>query len=299
MENHCKKILVTGALGLIGNKLANQLSRNFSVTGIDNKFRPNENVEINFSFIETSVNDFVKTSENFYDYIFHFSAINGTKYFYEMPNQLIENNVCSDLKIFNYAKINNSKVVYASTSEIVADTEIIPTAEECNVRINDIHNPRWSYRLGKMLSENYLVNSNLDFLIFRFFNIYGKESKSGHFIFDIVEKIKNKNFTITGSNETRSFCHIDDAVDAMINVFAVANKEVINIGTGEEISIYDAVKIISNYYNLTTEWKVEDGLRGSVKRRSPSINKLLYYYPDYSPVSFKEGIKKVLKNEKL
>lgn len=299
MENHSKKILVTGALGLIGNKLANQLSKIHSVTGIDNNFRPNKNKKIEFNFIETSVENFVKQNQNCYDYIFHMSAINGTKYFYEIPNQLIENNVYSDLEIFNYAKSNNSKIIYASSSEVIADTQNIPTVEEKDIFIKNIHNPRWSYRLGKILSENYLYNSNLDFLIVRFFNVYGEDSKSGHFIFDIVEKIKNKNFVINGSNETRSFCYIDDAVDAVLNIFEKTNKEVINIGNNEEISINDTVKIISEYFNIDIKWKVNKGLDGSVKRRSPCIDMLLKYYPEYSPRTFKEGIKKVLKNENI
>lgn len=297
MGNYSKKILVTGALGLIGNKLANQLSDTYSVTGIDNGFRSNKNSKINFNFIESDIKDFVKQNSNCYDYIFHFSAINGTKYFYEIPNQLIENNVYSDLEIFSYAKSNNSKIIYASTSEVVADTEVIPTPEEQDIFIKNIHNPRWSYRLGKILSENYLYNSNLDFLIIRFFNVYSEDSKSGHFIFDIIEKIKNKNFIINGGNETRSFCYIDDAVDATLNIFKKANKEIVNIGNNEEISIIEAVKIISRHLNLDVDWKINNSMIGSVQRRSPCIKKLLKYYPSYSPKTFNQGIKKVIKNE--
>ena len=297
MENHRKKILVTGALGLLGNLLANQLSRNYDVTGIDNDFRPNKEKQVDFTLIRTNVKDFVKNNENCYDYIFHFSAINGTKYFYEIPNQLVENNTYSDIEIFNYAKLNNSKVIYASTSEVVSDTEIIPTPEEKNATINDIHNPRWSYRLSKILSENYLYNSNLDFLIIRFFNIYSENSKSGHFIFDIVEKIKNKNFIVSGSNETRSFCYANDAIDAVLNIFNKVNNEIVNVGNDEEILIMDAVKIISSYYNVNDNWQFKESLPGSTLRRLPCINKLRKYYPAFSPVLFSEGIKKVLDYE--
>lgn len=297
MENHRKKILVTGALGLLGNLLANQLSGDYDVTGIDNDFRPNKEKQVNFTLVQTSVKEFVESNQNCYDYIFHFSAINGTKYFYEMPNQLIENNTCSDIEIFNYAKSNNSKVIYASTSEVVSDTETIPTPEEKDVMINNIHNPRWSYRLSKILSENYLYNSDLNFLIVRFFNIYSENSKSGHFIFDIVEKIKNKNFTVTGSNETRSFCYVDDAIDAVLNIFEKADNEIVNVGNDEEILIMDAVNIISSYYDKTENWNFEESRAGSTLRRSPCINKLREYYPTFSPITFNEGIKKVLDHE--
>lgn len=297
MENNRKKILITGAAGLIGNCLANALADEYEVVGIDNNFRPNSNVNSKkFLLIDSDIKSFVSSNINTYDYIFHFSAINGTQHFYNMPDALIENNVVSDLEIFNFARKNkNCKIIYASSSEIVANSDIIPTPELTDVCIKNIHNPRWSYRISKMLSENYLVNSNLNFLIVRFFNIYSENSKNGHFIADILDKIKNKDYVIIGANETRSFCHVDDAVNALLNIFKIANNEVVNIGNDEEITIYQAVEMISQELEINIDWKLEPGLPGSTIRRSPCIAKLKNYYPDYCPMQFKIGIKKVLK----
>lgn len=296
MENNRKKILITGAAGLIGNQLANNLSINHDVVGIDNYSRPNLDLSTNnFELINIDIDSFLLKAVNDYDYIFHLAAINGTKYFYNIPNQLIENNIISDINVFKFAKKNKScKVIYASSSEIVSDSDTIPTSEETNVYIKDLHNPRWSYRISKMLSENYLVNSNIDFLIVRFFNVYGECSKSGHFIADIIEKIAKKDYTITGANETRSFCYIDDAVNALINIFKNATNEIVNIGTDEEISIASATKIISETLNLNVDWEFQSSVAGSTVRRCPNLSKLKIFYPTYSPLTFKEGIKKVL-----
>lgn len=296
MENKRKKILITGAAGLIGSELANKLSINYDVVGIDNYFRPNVDLNTNnFELINIGIDSFLLKAVNDYDYIFHLAAINGTKYFYNIPNELIENNIISDISVFRFAKKNkNCKVIYASSSEIVSDSDTIPTAEEANVYIKDLHNPRWSYRISKMLSENYLVNSNIDFLIVRFFNIYGGNSKSGHFIADIIEKIVKKDYKIIGANETRSFCYIDDAVNALINIFKNATNEIVNIGTDEEISIASATKIISETLDLDVDWEFESSVAGSTVRRCPDLSKLRIFYPNYSPLTFKEGIKKVL-----
>jgi nucleoside-diphosphate-sugar epimerase len=296
MENNRKKILITGAAGLIGNQLANRLSINYDVVGIDNYFRPNLELDTNnFELINVDIDSFLLKTVNNYDYIFHLAAINGTKYFYDIPNELIENNIISDINVFKFAKKNkNCKVIYASSSEIVSDSDTIPTAEETNVYIKDLHNPRWSYRISKMLSENYLVNSNIDFLIIRFFNIYGESSKSGHFIADIIEKIAKKDYKIIGANETRSFCYIDDAVNALINIFENATNEIVNIGTDEEMSIASATKIISGTLNLNVDWEFESSVAGSTVRRCPNLSKLRIFYPKYSPLTFKEGIKKAL-----
>jgi nucleoside-diphosphate-sugar epimerase len=285
------KVLITGAAGLIGRELCKQLSSRFSVTGIDNNFRyPDYRPDCNF--IQQNLVDYLKSVENDFDYVFHMSAINGTKYFYEIPNQLIDNNVSCDLAVFEFMRSNtNSKLIYASSSEVVAGTDEFPTHEINNIAINDIHNPRWSYRLGKVLGENYLMNSNINFLIIRFFNVFGKDSGSGHFVRDILDKIVNDDYTLIGADETRSFCRVEDAVDAVINICDKVSKDIINVGSEEEITVLSAASIISKHKNKNITWNTVPGKQGSVTRRKPSLDKLLKYYPMFSPMSFKDAVK--------
>jgi nucleoside-diphosphate-sugar epimerase len=220
------------------------------------------------------------------------SAINGTKYFYDIPNKVIENNVISDLEVFNFTKKNKDcKLIYASSSEVVVGTDCFPTAETSDIVIENIHNARWSYRLGKVLAENYLMNSDLNFLIVRFFNVFGPASGSGHFIKDILDKMDVSNFTLQGADETRSFCRVEDAVDALINIFDLASNEIINIGSDEEITVLEAANMLAGQRNKEIEWKIENGPLGSTKRRKPSLDKLRQYYPEYSPKKFSEAIK--------
>lgn len=286
-----RKILVTGAAGLIGREICAQLSEQCTVVGVDNNFR-----FLDFKpqgiFIKANLEDYLKTVTNDFDYIFHMSAINGTKYFYEIPNTVIENNVQSDLAIFKFAATNkNCKLIYASSSEIVAGTDCFPTEEITDITIDNIHNPRWSYRFSKLLSENYLMNSQLNFLIVRFFNVYSQHSGPGHFIRDILDKIDNQDYVLIGADETRSFCTAKDAVDALLNIYTVASGEVVNIGSDEEITIIDAAKILSQHRGKSVEWLKVNGVAGSVKRRRPCIKKLLQYYPAFSPTRFKDGAK--------
>lgn len=286
-----QKVLVTGAAGLIGRELCKQLADLYYVVGTDNNFRFPDYAP-DCEFVKADLVDFIKDSANDFDYIFHMSAINGTKYFYDIPNQLIENNITADLAMFNFVKQNTScKLIYASTSEVVAGSDIFPTPELTDITINNIHNPRWSYRLSKLVSENYLMNSDLNFLIIRFFNSFGPASGSGHFIKDLLDKIERKDYTLTGADETRSFCRVEDAVDAVLNIFKLASNDIINIGSNEEITVLEAANIIAAHKKLEIEWKFTPGNEGSVKRRCPDISKLLEFYPSFSPVLFKEGIK--------
>ena len=285
-----EKVLVTGAAGLIGRELCKQLSLKFTVVGVDNNFRFPD-FKPNCVYHQQDLSTYLANTENTFDYVFHLGAINGTKYFYEIPNQLIENNVTCDLAIFNFVRSNkNCKLIYASSSEVVAGTGNFPTDEAVDIEIKNIHNPRWSYRLGKILAENYLMNSDLNFLIVRFFNIFGSSSGTGHFIRDILNKISEQDYSLIGSNETRSFCRVEDAVDAVIHIFQQASNEVINIGSDEELTILEAANLIAAQRNISVDWQLLPSNQGSSLRRKPCLKKLLKYYPDYNPKKFKDSL---------
>ena len=146
-------------------------------------------------------------------------------------------------------------------------------------------------RLGKVLGENYLMNSNINFLIIRFFNVFGKDSGSGHFVRDILDKIVNDDYTLIGADETRSFCRVEDAVDAVINICDKVSKEIINVGSEEEITVLSAASMLAQYKNKNVTWNTVPGKQGSVARRKPSLDKLLKYYPTFSPMSFEDAVK--------
>lgn len=288
-----QNILVTGASGLIGRPVYEKLiTLGYSVTGVDNFSRPGGVGKADI--INCDLSKFYQNTKNNFNIIFHLAAINGTSNFYSRPNRVIENNIESDLATFNFAKCNNSKVVYASSSEVVAGSDTFPTVEETDIYIKNIHNPRWSYRLSKIISENYLTNSDLNYLIVRFFNVFGSNSREGHFLYDICKKINKEDYSLIGYNETRSFCYIDDAVDALLYVAFNQSGSVINIGNDEEISILEAANIISKViYNKEINWDLQEGKQGSAARRCPSLENLRSKYKNFSPREFKKAIEEI------
>ena len=93
---------------------------------------------------------------------------------------------------------------------------------------NDITNPRWSYSIPKALGENLIANCGLDWLVLRYFNVYGPKQKD-HFISEFVERVKRGEYYING-NDTRSFCYIDDVVFITHELVKNAKNKIINVG---------------------------------------------------------------------
>lgn len=299
-----KKILVTGASGLLGTEICKQLKQDSEVElwALDNHSR-SESIPPCDHWVKGDLRDaniWDKLPDDFTQ-VYHYSAINGTKNFYERPNEVLTNNFISDVAVFEWASTLPSleKLVYASTSEIVSDAPVCPTPELVDVNINDIHNARWSYRIGKIASENYLANSRLPWVVVRYFNIYGADSKAGHFIADQIDKISRGEFVMTGGDETRSFCYIEDAVSATIYVADHAVHEIYNVGNDIETSIQEAADTVAVALGKgTPQWEVKPGMPGSTKRRLPDISKLRRLWPDYSPRQFADGMAEVIRKQK-
>lgn len=291
------KVLVTGARGLLGHELCCQLvAQQHQVYALDNGFRggtwPNSVECIEMDLTQGDLSQL----PNDIDTVYHFAAINGTDYFYTIPNQLMTNNLLSDINLFRWASNIKglSRLIYASSSEVVSGHEAQEVNETADVKINNIYNARWSYRLAKICAENYLTNSELPYVIMRYFNVYGRHSFSGHFVYDIIKKIQRQQFEIIGADETRCYCHVQDAIKATIMV-SDRGGEIINIGSNQEISSRSAAIIVATAMGCNhIQWKEIPGRVGSANRRRPDITKLMNYYPEFSPRDFATGIRDVV-----
>jgi UDP-glucose 4-epimerase len=199
-----KNIVLTGHRGFIGSHYFNKIKKDFSVSTFDLK----DGDDLCIQEVTARAPDC--------DIVVHMAATNGTKLFYEMPTAVAFNNTLPTFNLINRYRGTDTKFVFTSTCEIfngAIDKGLypVPTDEHVPVMFDDITNPRWSYSIPKALGENLVANSGLDWLVIRYFNIYGP-GQVDHFISEFVDRISKGEYYIKG-NDTRSFCYIDDAVE--------------------------------------------------------------------------------------
>jgi len=312
-----KKILITGGAGFIGFHLAKLLSKNpeYQVTICDNFFRSEKDKHLrellkrkNIRLIEMDLsdrNDFGKLGSN-YDYVYHLAAINGTKYFYEIPHKVLRNNILSEINILDwFVKSNSKKILFTSSSETYAATiqkqgGPIPTPETVLLSIDDVMNPRWSYAgskiIGELLFVNYARAYKFEMVIIRYHNVYGPRMGYAHVIPEFIKRIYETEdpFNIYGGQETRTFSYVDDAVKMTQELMESdkTNGKIINVGSGqsEEIKIRGLAEKLFKIAKYEPKIKVNPAPKGSVLRRCPDLTllkKMIAYKPK---VKLEEGL---------
>ena len=291
------KILITGGTGFLGRNLVKRLSedKNNLITILDNNSRSSAVVEKiqnkykNVKYIEGSILDYkiVNNACKNIDTIFHLAYINGTKFFYTIPDKIFEVAVYGMINLIESAKNKDIKnFILASSSEVYQQPEIIPTPEEVDLKIPDILNPRYSYGGGKIFCELLLFYYGKKYfkrsMIFRPHNVYGPNMGNEHVIPELIKKIdiakkrKSKFITLEGKgNETRSFIFIDDFIDALEIIYKKGkNLNIYNIGTQDEVSIKYLLNLIQKKMFSNHKIKNIPIKKGGTLKRCPDIKKI-------------------------
>jgi len=298
------RVLITGGAGFIGFHLSKRLAnRGFQVDILDNLSRSRMDEELcalinreNVTFTKkdiTKLETWESLPLNHYDTVYHFAALNGTENFYKRPTEVLKIGCLSTLYLLEWVtqQENKPKLVYSSSSEVYAATAAllgdnfpIPTPETISPSIGDVKNVRWSYAGGKLIGEIaffcYAAAHNItDFNIIRFHNIYGPRMGNKHVISQFIERyLKNeKPFIVYGGDNTRSFCFVEDALDALdkITQSSDALGDIVHIGNDdEEIEIEKVAEILFEINGEKADLIIESAPEGSVKRRCPNIDKI-------------------------
>ncbi len=305
-----RKILITGGAGFIGSSLAERLAKdadNFVViadnllTGSLSKIP--KSVHQNVKFIKANANDIMDIASIFhayqFDYVFHYAAVVGVKRTLANP-VVVLHDITGINNILNLSKNTGVKrVFYTSSSEVYGEPVEYPQNEYTTPL-----NSRLPYAIVKNVGEAYLRSYkreyDLDFTIFRLFNTFGPKQSTDFVISKfLLAALKDKDITIYGDgSQTRTFCYIDDHLEATVNAFYnnLVINDVANIGSDNEITILDLAKTIIKVTNSRSKIIHMPSLKeGDMTRRRPDITKMKELL-NRDFISLETGLNAILKD---
>jgi len=245
------KFVVTGGAGFIGSHLSEYLIKEgHSVIVIDDlsvgKIENLENIKEKIDFYQADILDFEEMEKIVVnaDGLFHEAALVSVPESFEKPELYNKVNVDGTKNIFELAKKNGFKVVYASSSSIYGNPTKIPITE--NDEKNSL-NPYANTKIeDEVLAQKY-SDLGVSIIGLRYFNVYGK-GQSGEYagvITKFMERLSQKKQPIINGNgiQLRDFVFVEDVVRA--NLAAMTsdlNFGFFNVGTGRAISILELAK---------------------------------------------------------
>jgi UDP-glucose 4-epimerase len=314
------KVFITGGAGFIGSHLCDALvAEGKEVIILDNLSTGSKN---NVAHLEGKIKVFtgdirdqnlVESLVEDCDLVLHMAAALGVQNILENPIDSISTNFHGSEVVLNAALKFDKRIVIASTSEIYGKNSKQPLAETDDRVIGTPQKLRWTYSDAKALEEaiahSLFLSKNLKVTTLRFFNTVGprQTGKYGMVIPRFVDAaISNKSLLIHGDgNQSRVFCHVEDAVRAVISLSSEekAIGEVFNIGGQEETSILYLAKLIIKLANSKSEFKLIDykdvyanGYEDMV-RRVPDIEKVRNFIGWIPKISLNEIVTDVIESK--
>ena len=291
------KYLITGGAGFIGSHLAEKLiARGDQVVVFDNLSTGSaanlSGIKEKITFQEGSILDKAEVqklvSES--DYVVHLAAALGVFNIVNKPLESLRTNLQGSEIVLEACDKYRKPVLVASTSEIYGKNDKVPLNEEDDRIIGHPLKSRWSYSEAKAVDESlayfYYLENQLPIRIVRFFNTVGPR-QVGHYGMVVPRfvsaALKNESLSVYGSgDQIRCFCHVDDAVIALLLVMdsEKAVGEVFNVGNNHQISIMElAKKVIEITKSTSTIEKIPyekaypEGFE-DMQRRVPDISKI-------------------------
>ena len=302
------KILVTGGAGNVGGALARKLAENrkYEViiaddlsTGSKSKL-PSRTYK-NWKFVHCDVNNYKEISElmlvNQFDFVFHYAAVVGVKRTQENPIAVL-NDIDGIRNVLQLSKNSSVKrVFFSSSSEVYGEPVELPQHEQTTPL-----NSRVPYAVVKNVGESFFRSYEkvygLPYTIFRFFNTYGPNQSMDFVISKFLDAaLRGDDITIYGDgSQTRTFCYVDDNINACIKIFEENHilNDVINIGGTKEYKIIDVAKTIINISGSSSKIIHLPPLpEGDMTRRMPDNTKMLKIL-NKELISLEDGIKRMI-----
>jgi UDP-glucuronate decarboxylase len=301
------KILVTGGAGFIGAHLCTRLLESGAeVICADNFFTGSKkNIahllgDYRFELMRHDVTFplFVEV-----DQIYNLACPASPIHYQFDPVQTTKTSVHGAINMLGLAKRVKARIFQASTSEVYGDPSVHPQQEEYWGNVNPI-GPRSCYDEGKRCAEtlffDYYRQHKVDIRVARIFNTYGPgmHRNDGRVVSNfVVQALNQENITIYGDGtQTRSFCYVDDMVDAMVRLMNNPDNYVgpVNLGNPHEVSMLSLAEQVIEMTGSKSRVEFKPLPADDPRQRQPDIT-LARKYLDWNPsTALTAGLEKTI-----
>ena len=302
-----ERVLVTGGAGFIGSHLCERLLRDGrEVLCVDNYFtgsRQNINHligEVNFDLLRHDVT-FPLYVE--IDHIYNLACPASPINYQHDPVQTTKTSVSGAINMLGLAKRLKVKILQASTSEVYGDPAEHPQKESYWGNVNPI-GLRACYDEGKRCAESLFMDYHrqhrLRVKLARIFNTYGPrmQPNDGRVVSNfVVQALKGEPITIYGDgSQTRSFCYVDDMVEALVSLMATPDEFVgpVNLGNPGEFSMIELAERVLGIAGGSSRIEFHPLPPDDPKQRRPDITlakEVLGWQPS---VPLEDGLKETV-----
>ncbi len=261
-----KTILITGGTGFIGSNLCKKLIADEAVKVIclDNNYTGScgNIAELldnpRFKFIEHDIVNPILLGEKI-DEIYNL-ACPASPVAYQGKHAIRTTKTCvlGAINCLELARKNNAKILLSSTSEVYGEPLVHPQTEDYRGNVNPI-GVRSCYDEGKRVAESLFFDYNRIYgtkiKVVRIFNTYGPfmDENDGRVVSNFIcQALKGESLTIYGDgSQTRSFCYVDDLIEALILTMATDDKFLgpINLGNPSEFTISELASLVVKKIN--------------------------------------------------
>ena len=301
------RVLVTGGSGFLGSHLCEKLlEMGNDVLCVDNYFTGRKNNIghlIGNPFFEAMRHDVTFPLYVEVDEIYNLACPASPIHYQFDPVQTTKTSVHGAINMLGLAKRLKAKILQASTSEIYGDPKEHPQTEDYWGHVNPI-GQRSCYDEGKRCAEtlffDYYRQHKLVIKVARIFNTYGPRMhpNDGRVVSNlIIQALQNQPITIYGNGtQTRSFCYVDDLIDALIKLMNSADDLTgpVNLGNPAETSILELAETIIELTSSSSSLEYKKLPLDDPRKRCPDITIAKEQLSWEPKISLKEGLIKTI-----
>jgi len=301
------RVLVTGGAGFLGSHLCDRLiADGADLLCVDNFFTGSKrNIEhlLNKPYFELMRHDVTFPLYAEVDQIFNLACPASPVHYQFDPVQTTKTSVHGAINMLGLAKRVKARILQSSTSEVYGDPEVHPQTEAYWGKVNPI-GIRSCYDEGKRCAEtlffDYHRQHQVDIKVVRIFNTYGPRMhpNDGRVVSNfIVQALQGQDITIYGDGQqTRSFCYVDDLVEAMMRMMASRDGFTgpVNIGNPVEMTMLELAENVLRLTGSSAKLIFKPLPQDDPKQRQPDISlakKELGWEPK---VSLADGLKETI-----